>query len=162
MTQQTAPDWREQEAVVYGRRRPLAEVDGGRLYHGSPVELAVGTVIEPGHGRNHQQSAEDAVSITSDLRRAIHWAREAAGGADSFVYEVEPLGPVDVWRVAPCNQGQNIRLWEARTPKARVVSVLPVDRIREPCPNACTTARTPFSGWATCCCPATPSGSATG
>lgn len=116
-------DWRDQRLVVYGVRRTLGEVHGGKLYHGSARDLAIGTVLEPQETRNFKQSAADAVSITSDEQTAAYWPREALGDqrAEVFIYEVEPIGKVEAWRVSPANYGKNIRLDEGRVPTARII-----------------------------------------
>jgi len=120
-----APDWRDTPVVVEGRRFLMGQVAGGQLFHGSPVQLEVGDVLEPGHGRNHTQSAAAAVSITSDEGRAGSWARDAAKGQPYFVYEVEPAGPVQVWRAGLAEYGTSFCMYEARTPAARIVGVMP-------------------------------------
>lgn len=116
-------DWREQTVSVYGRPFPLGSVEGGKLYHGSTHDLPVGTILEPQEERNFKQSADDAVSITSDTQLAAYWPKQASGDdAPVFIYEVEPLGEVDAWRVGLANQGRNIRLAEGRVPTARIIS----------------------------------------
>ena len=124
-------DWREQQLLVYGVRRTLGEVHGGKLYHGSAKDLPIGTILEPQEARNFKQSAPDAVSITSDERTAAYWPREALGsqGADVFIYEVEPVGEVEAWRVSPANYGKNIRLDEGRVPAARIIGKRPAPRL---------------------------------
>lgn len=110
-------DWRDQPVIVNGMRWRLGWFFGGRLYHGSCAALAVGDVVEPGHGRNFDASPDSVVSITSDPARALYWAREAGAGVPT-VYEVEPLGEVGVWRASPAH------LWEGRVRAARVVAVV--------------------------------------
>lgn len=118
-----AADWRTQTVLVEGRRRPLGEVHGGKLYHGSTRDLAIGTVLAPQTDRNFKESASDAVSITSEERTAAYWPRKAIGDMKAvvYVYEVEPLGEVEGWRTGPANCGKNITLFEGRTPSARII-----------------------------------------
>jgi hypothetical protein len=119
-------EWRHQVVTVMGRAFQLSEVSGGQLFHGSRHRLAVGTVLEPGHNRNFVQSSTDTVSITSEPGRAQHWA-EQSGAGPHFIYEVEPLGAVDVWRAGLADQGQSFRLFEARVPQARIVALYSAD-----------------------------------
>jgi hypothetical protein len=90
-----------------------APLNSQQFFHGSPHLFEPGTVLEPGHGKNFKQSADAAVSITSDPSRARHWAKQA--GDTAHVYEVEPLGDVGMWRAS-----EHV-VYEARTPRARVV-----------------------------------------
>ena len=93
-------------------------------YHGSPVPLPVGTVLEAGHGRNFDESSADEVSISSEMSYAWLWAAEAAGvGATAYVYEVEALAPIRPWRVGPKNYGEDTAFFEARTVQARITGV---------------------------------------
>jgi hypothetical protein len=107
---------------------PLALVDGGKLYHGSPHELPVGTVLRPGGSEtNYPQSKEGGVSITSDQGRALHWG-SLERTVPGHVYEVEPIGEIRARRVGPANQFKNFVLWEGIVPTAKVlrkVSTLP-------------------------------------
>jgi hypothetical protein len=113
-------DWRTQPVVVMGKTFALGAVAGGRLYHGSPISLPVGTILEPGHGRQYKQSASDAVSITSNPERAGYWAAGAKKGA-LHVYEIEPVGTVEAWRVGLADMGRSFDLWEGRVAKARII-----------------------------------------
>jgi hypothetical protein len=118
------PDWRTQPVVIEGRRMMYADLSGGQLFHGSKARLQVGDVLEPGHDRNHRQSAPDAVSITSVDGRAGAWARETVKpGETYFVYEVEPVGRIEDWRTGPAEYGTRFNLWEGRVPGARIVAV---------------------------------------
>lgn len=115
-------DWRDQPVVVEGRSFTLGDVYGGRLFHGSPHEIADGETLESGRSEvNFEQSSESSVSITSGADIAHHWAKEAAAGRPFYVYEVEPAGPVQVWRAMLANYGQSVRLQEGRVSSARVV-----------------------------------------
>lgn len=116
-------DWREQPIRVQGRPMTYADMSGGKLFHGSKADLPVGTVLTPGGGeRNFTQSAEDAVSITSDRARAEHWAAETAADSEPvFVYEVEPVGDIDGWRLGLAERGTKFHLWEGRVPAARII-----------------------------------------
>lgn len=60
------------------------------------------------------------MSITSNPERAGYWAAGTKKGA-LHIYEVEPLGTVEAWRVGLANMGRSFDLWEGRVPKARVV-----------------------------------------
>lgn len=119
-------DWREQPVIVEGRRMTLGMVKGGKLYHGSTRELPIGTILEPQEQRNFTQSADDAVSITSDHGTAGYWARESAKGAEDatvFVYEIEPIGHVNDWRTGPASYGKEMNLFEGRCGSARIVGI---------------------------------------
>jgi hypothetical protein len=117
-----ADDWRDQQVVVEGRSFTLGDVYGGRLFHGSPHEISDGDTLEAGRsGTNFKQSSQDAVSITSGADIAHHWAKDAADGRPFYVYEVEPAGPVQVWRAMLANYGKSVRLQEGRVSSARVV-----------------------------------------
>lgn len=118
-----ADDWHQQAVTVFGRSFLLGQVEGGRLYHGSPQHLAPGTVLTPGHDKNFKQSAAGAVSITSDLQTAKHWG-SLGGKRRVFIYEVEPLSPVEVWRAGLANFGKSIVLYEGRVASARVLRLV--------------------------------------
>lgn len=69
---------------------------GQRWWHGSPVELPVGTWLRPG-------PKWDQVSISDDPGIARHWGEfraEEVNGAPRpvYLYEVRPDGPVTPWR----------------------------------------------------------------
>jgi hypothetical protein len=115
-----ATDWREQPVTVMGRRFTLGNVGSGVLLHGSTADLPDGTILEPGHSRNFAESADDAVSITSDAIRADYWVNETGAG-ERFIYEVEPLGEVGVWRAGLANAGKSFHLYEGRVPAARII-----------------------------------------
>ena len=113
--------------VVEGRERKISEMVGGKFYHGSPHRLSVGTVLEPGQSKkNYKQSKSAGVSISSDANRAAHWG-SLEGKIRGYVYEVEPLGEVEVHRAGPANYGRNFVLWEGVVPRARVVAMVESD-----------------------------------
>ncbi len=115
--------WRTGPVTIQGRPFTLGDVHGGKLYHGSPRPLPVGTILEPDHGANFTQSDPGAVSVTSDPQRAAYWAQEATGGTGpGHVYEVEPIGHVTVWRAGLADYGRSFTLWEGRTPAARITA----------------------------------------
>lgn len=115
-------DWRDQPITVEGRSFTLGDVYGGRLFHGSPHEIGDGETLESGRSdANHTMSSPTSVSITSAADLARHWASEAAGDRPLYVYEVEPVGPVRVWRAMLANYGQSVRLQEGRVRSARVL-----------------------------------------
>lgn len=114
-------DWRKQTVTVLGRYFRLGEVQGGTLYHGTRANLPVGSILEPGHGRNFVQSQTDAVSFTSDLTVAAQWAQKYGAGT-YYVYEIEPEGEVDAWRAGLADQGRSFTLREGRAARARVVA----------------------------------------
>jgi len=119
-----AADWKGQEVPVYGRKMPLGLVVGGKLYHGSPHELAKGTLLVPGGAtKNYDQSKGKGVSITSNLGTAGHWG-SLEGKVTGYVYEVDPLGEVEAWRVKPANRGESFILYEGIVPKARVLRLV--------------------------------------
>ena len=113
-------DWRAQEVHVMGKDFRLGDLHGGKLYHGSPHKLTVGTVLTPQTKKNYKQSG-NAVSITSNAARAAHWG--SVGGVP-YVYEVEPLSDVDVWRAGLVAGATAFELWEGRVAKAKILSVL--------------------------------------
>lgn len=124
-------DWRDQDVIVEGRERRLGDVKGGKLYHGSPARLSVGDVVEPGHGARFGISPFHSVSLTSDFDRAAFWGRPRTIWKDprgitktlTYVYEVEPVGPVESWRASPADYGESFVLYEARASRARIVTV---------------------------------------
>jgi len=126
-----ADDWRDQYVIVDGQPRRLGDVRGGKLYHGSPARLSVGDVIEPGHGTRFGVSPFNEVSMTSEFDRAAFWGRPRTIWKDpsgrvktlTYVYEVEPIGPVATWRASQADFGQSFVLYEARAPAARIVAV---------------------------------------
>jgi len=123
----TKPRWHDQDIVVVGQKRKLGEVSGGKLFHGSPTKIDVGGLISPQEERNFKQSSDSAISITSDVGMAAHWAREAAKPKDDensvYIYEIEPTGEVEGWRIGLANQGKNITLMEGRTPSGKIIAV---------------------------------------
>lgn len=115
--------WEDQEVIVRGKKMLLGLVEGGKLYHGSPNEIKPGTILQPGYAANYDQSSSEDVSITSDKSVAGHWG-SLEGTTIGYIYEVEPLGEIDVWRVGPANGFKNIRLFEGRVKKARVLRLV--------------------------------------
>lgn len=103
-----------------GRRFKLGDVNGGRLFHGTRAVLAEGDVLEPGHGTNFEESSVETVSITSSAETAAYWAAQAGGAV--HVYEVEPIGGVEIWRAGLANRGSNFELFEGRVHSARVLT----------------------------------------
>lgn len=122
-TVELTADWRTQPVIIEGRRMTLGQVKGGKLYHGSTREFPIGTVLEPQEQRNFEQSASDAVSITSDYGTARYWAKESDKEATVYVYEVEPIGHVDDWRTGPASYGKEMNLFEGRCGSARIVGI---------------------------------------
>lgn len=111
-------DWKSTRVDVMGKVFTLGQVKGGKLYHGSAVEFKSGDTLEPGHGKNFKQSI-NAVSFTSEYNRALHWAR--ASSCPAHVYEIEPIGEVQIHRVGLADGGTSFVLWEGRSPKAKVI-----------------------------------------
>lgn len=99
------------------------QVIGGKVYHGSRVELAVGDRVRPGWGTNHDRSPDGAICVTSSLDLALYWA-QLGGYGRVFVYEVEPTELIEVWRCSLDAQRRLVRLMEGRVTSARVVSVV--------------------------------------
>lgn len=116
-------DWRDQTVMVEGRQFTLGDVHGGRMFHGSKHEIAAGDLLQPGKAEvNFAESDLNAVSITSEADKALGWARDTVtDGEPLYVYEVEPVGPVKVWRARLANYGQNWAMDEGRVPEARIV-----------------------------------------
>ena len=114
--------WKDQTYTVMGRKMPGHQMRGGTFYHGSARDLPVGTVLKPGHGRNFEESDSGSVSITSDPNRAAYWATESGEGTP-YVYVVEPLGNIEMWRVGLANFGKEFVVYEARVPAAEIVGV---------------------------------------
>ena len=125
-------DWRSQEACVEGRVFTYTDVHGGRMFHGSRYLLDDNTVLSPGSAdTNFKESSSDAVSITSGADIAYHWARESAFNTEPFyVYEIEPVGPIEQWRAMVSNFGQNFRLQEGRVQSARILRRVDLDDAR--------------------------------
>lgn len=123
----TSVAWQDQPMKVEGRSFTLGQVSGGKLYHGSPTELPVGTLLEPGHGTNYKQSSPTDVSITSNAHRARTWVTEDS--AASYVYEIEPLGPVAQWRTGLAEYGESFHLWEGRVGSARITRIVTADEL---------------------------------
>lgn len=117
--------WQDQDIIVFGARKKLATVYGGKLYHGSPALLPVGTVLEPQPTRNFPESPKNSICFTSDPLTAVYWARKAVNdmNAEVYVYEVNPLSPVTCHRVMPTNYGQNIQLQEGRSDTATITEI---------------------------------------
>jgi hypothetical protein len=114
-------DWREQPITWMGETRPLGDISGGKLFHGSPYSIGEGEIIRPGmRGTNFKESQDDAISVTSHAHRAYYWAKEA-GAETPHVYEVDPLYAVELHRMAPADYGKSFQMWEGRTKAARVV-----------------------------------------
>lgn len=111
--------------VVEGRKRPLSEMVGGKFYHGSPHELPVGTILQPGKSPRNYKQSKAVVSLTSDLVRAADWG-SLGWKVVGYVYEVEPLGDMEVHRATPANYGENFILWEVTVPRARIVALVKV------------------------------------
>ncbi|MFS0885085.1 NAD(+)--rifampin ADP-ribosyltransferase [Aeromicrobium sp. 179-A 4D2 NHS] len=127
----TQEDWRSRKVTVEGRQFTYGDVYGGRLFHGSRHELADGDMLEPGRSEaNFTESAEDAVSITSEADTALFWANESTDDP-VYVYEIEPEGPIVQWRSMLANCGQNWRLQEGRVPAARIVRRIDLQDARE-------------------------------
>jgi len=93
------------------------EIRGGKLFHGSAQVFRPGDILEPGHGTNFEESG-NSVSVTSVPDRAAYWTRVASG--EGFVYEVEAIGPVEVWRIQERPDETSV-LWEGRVLQARIV-----------------------------------------
>ena len=95
-----------------------------QFFHGTAAELEEGDVIKPNFGRatfEHEYSREH-VYLTPHLGRAKGYAESAnynAGGRDpskAHVYEVEPLGPIEV-----DPEYAHLESKDYRTTKARVI-----------------------------------------
>ncbi len=122
-------DWKKDEVRVEGKRFLLGDVIGGKLYHGSPFKLEVGTVLVPQEwgNQNFDESPIDQVSLTSELNDAKYWAKEAqkrnSGDIEKiYVYEVEPLSEVVPWRVMLANFGLSFRLQEGRVDNGAIIT----------------------------------------
>lgn len=126
-------DWRQQPITVMGQPRLLGEIEGGKLYHGTTAILAVGEKVVPGLKSNFKQSPGQSISITSNLSRALFWAKQVArlDGQAPHVYEINPIGTVEGWRVQTSNQGKNIMLWEGRAPAAIVLNEVQIGGFKE-------------------------------
>lgn len=127
----TTSEWQAQKVNIEGRAFTLGDVHGGRLFHGSRHEIADGDLLEPGRVEaNFNQSAADAVSITSEADTALYWANQSSDGP-VYVYEIEPVGRVEMWRASLANYGQNWRMQEGRVSAARIVRRIDLQDARE-------------------------------
>jgi hypothetical protein len=120
--------WVALPVVVAGKSFLLGQVYGGVFFHGSIHRIAVGTNLLGGCGApNFEQSSLTEVSISSDRGRAMHWAREARAQrrvqGPIFLYTVEPLGTISLWRAGLDQSGNSFVGWEARAREVRVLSV---------------------------------------
>lgn len=122
---------------VRGKTVQWEEIDsGGELYHGSPHKLPVGTILtgQPEEFRNYKKSP-NAVSLTSDPEKAGQWGLGIGPTSNkrhdrAYVYLVEPLAEVSVWRAMPANFGKSYTVLEARTSKAKIIGVERVFRLK--------------------------------
>lgn len=116
--------------TVAGRDFTLDQVYGGKFYHGTIHDLAIGGELLPssatGIKRNFKQSDTHRVSVTSDESSAWEWtvdaAKRAGRGRDSArVYQVHPMGEMLIWNVAQADGGRSFRIMEIRCDKALVL-----------------------------------------
>lgn len=120
--------WKSVPIMVEGRQFTFADVRNGRgerssLFHGSIHEIAVGKFLRPGvKPASFKESPASTVCLTSDLDRAALWARDAGGDDEVWVYEVEPVGHVELHRVSLSAYGKGFTMWEGRVQSARVVA----------------------------------------
>lgn len=76
---------------------------------------------------NFPQSAPDQISLTSEIKTALHWATEAAKATNSdqaYVYLVEPEQDPEHWRSGPKNHGRDVAYYESRCDSAQVISII--------------------------------------
>lgn len=97
---------------VNNRQSPVLVEDPPPLFHGTDVELHLGDIIVP--GRECGKGRGKYVWLT-DEHGAQMWGQCAArehGERTAYVYEVEPIGPVETCRSS------------FRAPRARVTRIV--------------------------------------
>jgi hypothetical protein len=107
---------------VMGKSFTWNELNGGKLYHGSRTELNVGDILTPQKNRNFKQSDDNKISITSDYNRAKYWASQIKSDNPIYIYEIEPMGEIEIWRVSLTKQGTMFDLWEGRVNNAKIIN----------------------------------------
>ena len=107
---------------VMGKSFTWNELNGGKLYHGSRTDLDVGDILTSQKNRNFKQSDNNKVSITSDYNRAKHWASQIKSDNPIYIYEIEPMGEIEIWRVSLAKQGTMFDLWEGRVNNAKIIN----------------------------------------
>lgn len=107
---------------VMGKNFTWDNLKGEKLYHGSRTNLEVGEYLIPQENTNFEESDKSKISITSDYDRAIYWAKHIKSNQPIYIYEVEPVGDIDIWRVSLAEMGTKFTLWEGRVNKAKIVN----------------------------------------
>ena len=107
---------------VMGKKFTWNDLKGGKLYHGSRTDLEVGEYLIPQENTNFEESDKSKISITSDYDRAIYWAKQIKSNQPIYIYEVEPIGDIDIWRVSLAEMGTKFTLWEGRVNEAKIIN----------------------------------------
>jgi len=106
---------------VMGKQFTWNELNGGKLYHGSRTELNVGDLLIPQKEQNFKESDKNKISITSDYNRAKLWVLKIKSDNPIFIYEIEPISDIEIWRVSLAKQGTKFDLWEGRVDSAKIL-----------------------------------------
>lgn len=107
---------------VMGKSFTWNKLNGGKLYHGSHTELNVGDILTPQEKKNFKQSDENKISITSNYDRAKYWTIKIQSDSPIYIYEVEPMSEIEIWRVSLAKQGTVFDLWEGRVFNAKILN----------------------------------------
>ena len=107
---------------VMGKSFTWNELNGGKLYHGSRTELNIGDILTPQENINFKQSDGKKISITSDYNRAKYWASQIKSDSPMYIYEIEPMSEIEIWRVSLAKQGTMFDLWEGRVNNAKIIN----------------------------------------
>lgn len=122
--------WRNQTVTIAGKTFTCdqmvpewEDVPFGLLYHGSPYKLNIGDILKPGINPPNFKDSRSVVSLTSAPARALHWALKANKGSVAYVYTVEPLGPLEFWRVSLGHAGTKFIAWEITCASAIIIDI---------------------------------------
>jgi rifampin ADP-ribosylating transferase len=76
--------------------RPFEAHESGALFHGTKADLAVGDLLVPGRGSNHEAGrTANYVYLTGTLDAATWGAELATGDGRGRIYIVEPTGALE-------------------------------------------------------------------
>jgi rifampin ADP-ribosylating transferase len=70
--------------------------DSGPFYHGTKIDLTIGTLLRPGYRSNFgARATANFVYLTGTLDAATWGAELAIGKGRERIYRVEPTGPIE-------------------------------------------------------------------
>ena len=99
-------------------------------YHGSPYELTIESILQTGKQPvNFKESNYSYVSLTSEPKYAVHWAKLAAKKLNLqkiFLYEVT-VEEYEIHRQGPKNFGKDTAYYEVLTPKATIINITVIE-----------------------------------